>query len=81
MKATYTYAILDVSAETFREIQLKLEAAGYHHAFHEDAEGSLVIDLHGVAIRDEDDEPLVHEIGEPVAPLEDPAHPTHGRPS
>lgn len=50
---TYTYAILDVTPETFREIQTKLEAAGYQHAFHEDGQGQLVIDLHGVAIRDE----------------------------
>jgi len=51
---THTYAILDVSAETFREIQMKLLAAGYQHTFQEDAAGELVIDLHGVAIRDED---------------------------
>ena len=51
---SYTYAILDVTAGTFREIQTKLEAAGYQHAFHEDAAGQLVIDLHGVTIRDEE---------------------------
>jgi hypothetical protein len=51
---THTYAILDVTAATFREIQHRLEAAGYQHAFKEDADGALIIDLHGVAIRDED---------------------------
>ncbi len=51
---THTYAILDVSADTFREIQMKLEAAGYQHAFKEDDTGALIIDLHGVALRDED---------------------------
>jgi hypothetical protein len=51
---THTYAILDVSADTFREIQTKLLAAGYQHTFIEDAAGELVIDLHGIAIRDED---------------------------
>jgi len=49
-----TYAVLDVSADCFREIQQKLEAAGYQHAFTEDDDGSLVINLHGIAIRDED---------------------------
>ena len=78
---THTYAILDVSAVTFQEIASKLEAAGYHHAFKAEPDGSLVIDLHGVAIRDVEEEADVHEIGEPVVPLEDPAHPTHGRPS
>jgi hypothetical protein len=60
----HTYAILDVSAETFREIQLKLEAAGYQHAFTEDLDGQLVIDLHGVALRDEegDEGPAPYEL-------------------
>lgn len=49
-----TYAVLVVTSTTFREIQLKLEAAGYHHAFKEDSDGQLLIDLHGVAVRDED---------------------------
>jgi hypothetical protein len=51
---THTYAILDVTAATFREIQTKLEAAGYLHAFKEHDDGTLIIDLHGVALRDED---------------------------
>lgn len=50
----HTYAILDVTADCFREIQHKLEAAGYQHAFHEDKHGHLVIDMHGIALRDED---------------------------
>jgi hypothetical protein len=54
MPATHTYTILDVSAACFREIQLKLEAAGYLHVFHEDDDGSIVIDLHGLALRDEE---------------------------
>lgn len=43
---THTYAILDVSRPVFEEIAAKLRAAGYHHAFDRD-----VIDLHGIAIR------------------------------
>jgi chromosome condensin MukBEF complex kleisin-like MukF subunit len=65
---SHTYAILDVTSETFREIQNKLEAAGYQHAFKEDAQGQLLIDLHGVAIRDEegDEGPYEPEIGSPI---------------
>ena len=43
---THTYAILEVSAPTFREIKGRLEASGYAHAFHDD-----VIDLHGIALK------------------------------
>lgn len=45
MRSTYTYALLDVSAETFREIRQKLEAAGYAHALHGD-----LIDMRGIAL-------------------------------
>jgi hypothetical protein len=46
---TYTYAILEVSPETFTEIATKLQTAGYHHAF--DREGDrVVIDLRGIAL-------------------------------
>ena len=54
MPKTYTAAILDVSATAFREIQTKLETAGYVHVFYEDQDGQLVMDMHGVALRDED---------------------------
>ena len=49
-----TYAVLEVTSTTFLEIQQKLEAAGYHHAFREDTDGQLIIDLHGLALRDKD---------------------------
>lgn len=45
----YTYAILEVSAQAYREIRAKLVAAGYEHAFHED-DGREVIDMHGIAL-------------------------------
>lgn len=45
----YTYAILDVSPATYREIREKLDAAGYQHAFHRDG-GREVIDMHGIAL-------------------------------
>jgi len=49
---TRTYAVLAVTAPTFREIQQKLEAAGYQHCFDED-DGQIVIDMHGIALKDE----------------------------
>lgn len=49
---SYTYAILKVSPATYAEIQAKLEAAGYGHAFHDQADGP-VIDMHGIALQAE----------------------------
>lgn len=48
---THTYAILEVSAQTYDEIRDLLEAAGYQHAFHarEDGDG-YNIDMHGIAL-------------------------------
>ena len=47
---TYTYAILDVSANAYREIREKLAAAGYQHAFADQGDGE-VIDMHGIALK------------------------------
>lgn len=49
---TYTYAILDVSPAAYAEIEQKLRAAGYDHAFHEQ-HGVVVIDMQGIALRSE----------------------------
>lgn len=48
---TYTYAILEVSKETYREIKKLLEDAGYQDQFHED-DGEVVIDMHGIALKE-----------------------------
>jgi hypothetical protein len=48
-RSTYTYVILDLSAEAYREIARKLRDAGYDHVFHED-DGRVVIDMHGIAV-------------------------------
>lgn len=50
MRATYTYAILEVSAAAYEEIAGKLRAADYGHCFHEDG-GRIVIDMHGIALQ------------------------------
>lgn len=50
MSYTHTYAILEVSETAYEEIKAKLEAAGYQHAFHEDREHGVVIDMHGIAL-------------------------------
>lgn len=47
---TYTMALLDVSVTCFQEIQERLAAAGYEHAFHNDGSG-LVLDMHGIGLR------------------------------
>lgn len=50
---THTYAILDISEAAFDEIRDKLKAADYGHAFHQDGDGHLVLDMHGIAVRKE----------------------------
>lgn len=48
---TYTYVILEVSKETFSEVEKALRAAEiYDHAF-EGSDKGLVIDMHGLALR------------------------------
>lgn len=47
---TYTYAIMEVSKETYEEIAKKMVEAGYEHTFHETREGR-VIDMHGIALK------------------------------
>lgn len=53
MRATHTYAILEVSAGAHREIKEKLEAAGYQDQLHED-HGKILIDMHGIALSSEE---------------------------
>lgn len=47
---TRTYAILEVSKQTFEEVYKLLLKADYKHAFHEDG-GKVVIDMHGIALK------------------------------
>ncbi len=46
MSGTHTYALLPVSDEVYEEIEQKLRAAGYHHAFSREGH----IDMHGLAL-------------------------------
>lgn len=52
MTHTRTYVILEVSPSAFAEIEQKLRAASYGHAFATD-EGRLTIDMHGIALQSE----------------------------
>ena len=52
MRTTHTYACLEVSAQTYREIADALRAAGYDHAFNEKGE----IDMHGIGLQRKSDE-------------------------
>ena len=54
IRNTYTYALLDLSHAAFIEIKEKLEKAGYQHTFHDDRDGDgIVIDMHGIALKDQ----------------------------
>lgn len=46
-RPTHTYAVLNVSQQTYDEIRSKLQTAAYDHAFHEDGK----IDMHGIALQ------------------------------
>lgn len=48
--STYTYAILEVAAQTYEEIRDLLQLAGYSDQFHGEDDGE-VIDMHGIAVR------------------------------
>lgn len=49
---SHTYALLDLSPAAYAEVRSKLAAAGYQHAF-DKSDGIEVIDMHGLAVRDE----------------------------
>ena len=53
VRATHTYAVLDISPAAFEEIHRLLEKADYHHCFIGD-----VIDMHGIALRSANGEKL-----------------------
>lgn len=55
LRTTYTYAILEISKAAYDEIQNKLAAAGYTHAFQQTSDGA-VIDMHGIALQQEPSE-------------------------
>lgn len=46
-KMTHTYAVLEVSKQTYREIKEKLITAGYTHVFDDD-----IIDMNGIGLKE-----------------------------
>ena len=53
MRVTHTYVILEVSHRAYAEIKAKLKKAGYGHQFHDEGdEHGVVIDMHGIALKD-----------------------------
>lgn len=50
IRTTYTYALMDVSEQTYYEIYDKLREAGYHDSIVRD-DGHIVLDMHGIALR------------------------------
>lgn len=55
MRSTYTYVTLEVSSAAYQEIKALLEKAGYQHAFHEDRQDGVLIDMHGLALKEGSD--------------------------
>lgn len=53
LRTTYTYALLEVSEQTYYEIYDKLSESGYDHCFHKDGD-QYVIDMHGLALTKEE---------------------------
>lgn len=50
---THTYALLEISPAAYEEIKTKLEAAGYADQFHDQDDGKVAIDMHGIAVIEE----------------------------
>lgn len=50
---THTFVVLQVSEAAWEEIERKLDAAGYDHAFSRDDEYGVLIDMHGIALAKE----------------------------
>ncbi len=58
IRQTHTYAVLELSPSAYSEIREKLAAAGYHHAFNGD-----VIDMHGIGVTTEAEQPGTRGLG------------------
>lgn len=54
IRATHTYAILQVSKEAYQEVKTLLLKAGYDQAIHKNSRGDEVIDMHGIALGTDD---------------------------
>jgi len=53
LKGTHTYVILEVGERTYNDIRRKLVEAGYEHVLDRTAEDREVIDMHGIALRED----------------------------
>jgi hypothetical protein len=49
--STHTFAVLEVTEQTMAEVEGKLRAAEYDHAFTKDDDGRTLVDMHGIALR------------------------------
>lgn len=47
---THTYAIMHVTPMAFAEIKRRLEKVDYTHAIHEQTDGTVLLDMHGIAL-------------------------------
>lgn len=53
-RVTHTYALLQISQAAYNEIREKLQRNGYSTQFHRNADGTEVIDMHGLAVTTKD---------------------------
>ena len=61
--STHTYAVMDVSDETYDEIRDKLVEANYEHTFHEDSDGNELLDMAGIALRRGEELIVITKVG------------------
>lgn len=54
LTSTHTYVILELSRAAFDEIKTKMLHAGYHFAFDEQKD-KTIIDMHGIAVMEDDE--------------------------
>ena len=55
LKSTYTHQVLPVSSATYAEIARLLREAGYDHVFQPHHEHGTIMDMHGIALTNEDE--------------------------
>jgi hypothetical protein len=56
IRTTRTYAVMDVSKALFDEVHQKLLAAGYQQAIHSEGDSRIVLDMHGIALAQSDED-------------------------
>jgi hypothetical protein len=56
MGMTHTYAVLDISPAAYEEIKRRLESCSQPERLYKETDGTIVLDMNGIALRRENDE-------------------------